>query len=110
MYTASSIWPRKTASGKSLGSGRHDASLLLFSKCLVAGFRIGWVAAGKHARRIQQLQLMSTLSTSSPAAGAGGLLNATTPIFAACDERSLSENSKPGSHFCAICPPGQNSP
>ena len=37
-----------------------------FSKCLVAGFRIGWVAAGRHARRIQQLQLMSTLSTSSP--------------------------------------------
>lgn len=37
-----------------------------YSKCLVAGFRIGWVAAGKHARRIQQLQLMSTLSTSSP--------------------------------------------
>lgn len=37
-----------------------------FSKCLVAGFRIGWVAAGRHAHRIQQLQLMSTLSTSSP--------------------------------------------
>lgn len=37
-----------------------------YSKCLVAGFRIGWVAAGKHAKRIQQLQLMSTLSTSSP--------------------------------------------
>lgn len=37
-----------------------------FSKCLVAGFRIGWVAAGKHAKRIQQLQLMSTLSTSTP--------------------------------------------
>ncbi|PLM44826.1 GntR family transcriptional regulator, partial [Klebsiella michiganensis] len=37
-----------------------------FSKCLVPGFRIGWVAAGRHARRIQQLQLMSTLSTSSP--------------------------------------------
>ena len=37
-----------------------------FSKTLGAGFRIGWVAAGKHARRIQQLQLMSTLSTSSP--------------------------------------------
>lgn len=37
-----------------------------FSKCLVAGFRIGWVAAGRHARRIQQLQLMSTLSTSTP--------------------------------------------
>ncbi|MFV0263261.1 MAG: PLP-dependent aminotransferase family protein [Kluyvera sp.] len=37
-----------------------------FSKCLVPGFRIGWVAAGKHARRIQHLQLMSTLSTRSP--------------------------------------------
>lgn len=37
-----------------------------FSKCLVPGFRIGWVAAGKHARTIQRLQLMSTLSTSSP--------------------------------------------
>ena len=36
-----------------------------FSKC-GSGFRIGWVAAGRHARRIQQLQLMSTLSTSSP--------------------------------------------
>lgn len=41
----------------------HCAS---YSKCLVAGFRIGWVAAGRYARRIQQLQLMSTLSTSSP--------------------------------------------
>ncbi|BDG84601.1 PLP-dependent aminotransferase family protein [Citrobacter koseri] len=37
-----------------------------FSKCLVPGFRIGWVAAGKYARQIQRLQLMSTLSTSSP--------------------------------------------
>lgn len=45
------------------GNTLHCSS---FSKCLVAGFRIGWVAAGKHARRIQQLQLMSTLSTSSP--------------------------------------------
>ncbi|WP_061709214.1 aminotransferase-like domain-containing protein [Pseudenterobacter timonensis] len=47
---------------------RNDMTLHCssFSKCLVAGFRIGWVAAGKHARRIQQLQLMSTLSTSTP--------------------------------------------
>ncbi|MEZ3501640.1 PLP-dependent aminotransferase family protein [Pantoea sp. KPR_PJ] len=37
-----------------------------FSKCLVAGFRVGWVAAGQHAQRIQRLQLMSTLSTSAP--------------------------------------------
>lgn len=37
-----------------------------FSKNLVAGFRVGWVAAGKHAQRIQRLQLMSTLATSAP--------------------------------------------
>ncbi len=37
-----------------------------FSKNLVAGFRVGWVAAGKHAQHIQRLQLMSTLSTSAP--------------------------------------------
>ncbi|WP_437616448.1 PLP-dependent aminotransferase family protein [Erwinia sp. V71] len=37
-----------------------------FSKNLVAGFRVGWVAAGRHAQRIQRLQLMSTLSTSAP--------------------------------------------
>ncbi|MGF1720827.1 PLP-dependent aminotransferase family protein [Vibrio kyushuensis] len=37
-----------------------------FSKSLVAGFRIGWVAAGNRALQIQKLQLMSTLSTSAP--------------------------------------------
>jgi len=37
-----------------------------FSKNLVAGFRVGWVAAGRHAQRIQRLQLMSTMSTSAP--------------------------------------------
>ncbi|PKH57743.1 GntR family transcriptional regulator [Shewanella sp. Choline-02u-19] len=37
-----------------------------FSKCLVAGFRIGWVAAGRMALPIQKLQLMSTLSASTP--------------------------------------------
>lgn len=37
-----------------------------FSKNLVPGFRIGWVAAGAYAERIQRLQLMSTLSASTP--------------------------------------------
>ena len=37
-----------------------------FSKSLVAGFRIGWVAAGKQALNIQKLQLMSTITTSVP--------------------------------------------
>jgi len=30
-----------------------------FSKNLVAGFRVGWVAAGKHAQRCQRLQVIS---------------------------------------------------
>ncbi|QMV51491.1 PLP-dependent aminotransferase family protein [Ewingella americana] len=37
-----------------------------FSKCLAPGFRVGWVAAGAYAARIQRLQLMSTLSASVP--------------------------------------------
>lgn len=37
-----------------------------FSKSLIAGLRIGWVAAGKRALDVQKLQLMSTLATSTP--------------------------------------------
>jgi len=37
-----------------------------FSKNLVAGFRVGWVAAGRYAQRVQRIQMMSTLSTSAP--------------------------------------------
>lgn len=82
-----------------------------FSKCLVAGFRIGWVAAGKHARRIQQLQLMSTLSTSSPMQLA--LVdyprpNVTTPTFAVCDARLLNANSRPAIAFASYACRRQN--
>jgi len=37
-----------------------------FSKSLVAGYRIGWVAAGKRSLEIQKQQIMSTLATSAP--------------------------------------------
>ena len=37
-----------------------------FSKTLVAGYRIGWVVAGKRAQDIQRCQLMSTMATSVP--------------------------------------------
>lgn len=37
-----------------------------FSKSLVAGYRIGWVAASDSALAIQKQQLMSTLATSAP--------------------------------------------
>ena len=38
-----------------------------FSKTLAPGYRIGWVAAGKFADKVQKLKLMTTLSSSIPA-------------------------------------------
>lgn len=57
------IKPLPAKAWDTAGQVLHCAS---FSKCLVAGFRIGWVAAGRYARDIQQIQFMSTLSASSP--------------------------------------------
>jgi DNA-binding transcriptional MocR family regulator len=37
-----------------------------FSKTLAPGYRIGWVAAGKFADKVQKLKLMTTLSSSIP--------------------------------------------
>ena len=37
-----------------------------FSKTLAPGYRVGWVAAGRFAGKIQRLKLMTTLSTSIP--------------------------------------------
>ena len=41
-----------------------------FSKCLAPGYRIGWVAGGRHAQRIARLKLMTTISPSVPAQAA----------------------------------------
>ncbi|QDH71136.1 aminotransferase-like domain-containing protein [Marilutibacter alkalisoli] len=38
-----------------------------FSKCLAPGYRIGWVAAGRHRETIARLKLTSTLNTNVPA-------------------------------------------
>ena len=37
-----------------------------FSKTLAPGYRIGWVAAGRFADKVQRLQLMTTFSSSIP--------------------------------------------
>lgn len=55
--------PRPAKAYDNKGMVLHCSS---FSKSLVAGFRIGWVAAGTRALQIQKIQLMSTLSTSAP--------------------------------------------
>ncbi|MDO8252344.1 MAG: PLP-dependent aminotransferase family protein [Rhodoferax sp.] len=46
-----------------LGLVMHCSS---FSKCLAPGYRVGWVAAGRFAQKVQRLKLMSTLSTAIP--------------------------------------------
>ncbi|EKN4704684.1 PLP-dependent aminotransferase family protein [Yersinia ruckeri] len=51
---------------KALDQHRQILHCSSFSKCLAPGFRVGWVAAGIHAQRIQHLQLMSTVSASVP--------------------------------------------
>lgn len=38
-----------------------------FSKCLAPGFRIGWVAPGRFAERVQQRQFSNTIAPSVPA-------------------------------------------
>jgi DNA-binding transcriptional MocR family regulator len=45
------------------GGVLHCAS---FSKCLAPGYRVGWAAAGRHARSVQRLKMMSTLATALP--------------------------------------------
>lgn len=37
-----------------------------FSKCLAPGYRIGWVAAGRHAQAIERAKIMTTLSSAVP--------------------------------------------
>ena len=69
--------------------GMRGESLLCgsWTKCLAPGFRVGWVVAGRHAERIQRLQLMSTLSTNVPASWRWPTCCARagwTPTFAAC--------------------------
>jgi len=48
---------------KSEASNEHVMHVLSFSKCLAPGYRLGWVAAGRHAERIIRLKLSTTLAT-----------------------------------------------
>jgi DNA-binding transcriptional MocR family regulator len=45
------------------GMVMHCAS---FSKCLAPGYRVGWVAAGRYARQVERMKLMTTLSAAIP--------------------------------------------
>jgi len=41
-----------------------------FAKSLAPGYRIGWVAAGRYAQKVERLKLMTSLSPSMPAQAA----------------------------------------
>lgn len=58
--------PRKPLAAKAwdrAGLVMHCGS---FSKCLAPGYRVGWVAAGRFAQRVERLRLMSSLSPALP--------------------------------------------
>lgn len=38
-----------------------------FSKCLAPGYRVGWAAPGRYAKKVERLKLATTLATSVPA-------------------------------------------
>lgn len=56
--------PRPVKAFDAQGLVMHCGS---FSKCLAPGYRIGWVAGGRHAQAISRLKLMTTISPSVPA-------------------------------------------
>lgn len=37
-----------------------------FSKCLAPGYRLGWVAAGRYANKIERIKLSTSLATTIP--------------------------------------------
>lgn len=50
----------------------HDQTGLVmhcsgFAKCLAPGWRVGWVAAGRYAQRVERLKTMTSLATNIPA-------------------------------------------
>lgn len=56
--------PRPYKSADRGGGVLHCSS---FSKCLAPGWRVGWVAAGRHAPQLERLKAMTSLATNIPA-------------------------------------------
>ncbi len=61
--------PRPANSFDTKGLVMHCGS---FSKCLAPGYRVGWVAGGRHAQAITRAKIMTTLSTAVPSQQALG--------------------------------------
>jgi DNA-binding transcriptional MocR family regulator len=59
-----SLRPRPAKAYDEAGLVLHCSS---FSKCLAPGYRVGWIAAGRYAKKIERLTLMTTMAASVPA-------------------------------------------
>ena len=57
---------RRPPPAKAFDAGGLVLHCSSFSKCLAPGYRVGWAAAGRHARDVQRLKMMSSLATSLP--------------------------------------------
>ena len=62
-FGAASLAPPSSKADDHHGRVMHCGS---FSKCLAPGYRVGWVAAGRYARAVERLKLMTTLSNNIP--------------------------------------------
>jgi DNA-binding transcriptional MocR family regulator len=58
---------RRPAPAKAFDAGGLVLHCSSFSKSLAPGYRIGWAAAGRHARKVARLKLATSLATSAPA-------------------------------------------
>jgi DNA-binding transcriptional MocR family regulator len=56
--------PKPAKAYDSNGLVMHCSS---FSKCLAPGYRVGWVAPGRYAKKVERLKLTTSLATSVPA-------------------------------------------
>jgi DNA-binding transcriptional MocR family regulator len=62
-YDQNALRPPPAKAFDRQGLVMHRSSL---SKCLAPGYRVGWVAAGRIAQKIERLKLMTTLSVAVP--------------------------------------------
>ncbi|MDR7099003.1 DNA-binding transcriptional MocR family regulator [Lysobacter niabensis] len=67
VYAELHYGPRRALPAKAFDRDGRVMHCSSFSKSLAPGYRIGWVAAGRHARDIARRKLTSTLNTNVPA-------------------------------------------
>lgn len=61
---------QRPLASKSLDRDGNILHVSSFAKCLAPGYRVGWVAAGRHAERVRRLKLSSSIATNIPAQAA----------------------------------------